>query len=291
MQTLLDLNQRQLNRRLYRSKATLDERLVALKHVAIAYPSGNVTAVVFDKLFNVDLKALNQNIMSVWKTLKPNEPEIEQCCFVTKAENPEALARVEMFGGEFCGNATRSAVWLITQGHDYEGFIEVSGVSRPLKFIVKNRDVTVEMPLPEKGKLIEAADEGILVHLDGITHLVVKADPRRMLEDLLKKNKYGFRSMPAVGVSSFDEATGKSMFCVWVKAVDTIFDESACGSGTCSIGIALANKNKKSIEMDVIQPSGKSIRTRAEYDSQKGVIQSFIAGKVDVLHDGEFKPS
>lgn len=285
----------ELDERVYLSKPMLsdEERLMTLKHVAIAYPCGNVTAVIFDKLLEIDRKLLNQRIMDSWKSNHPDQPEIEQCCFITTSHHPEAMARIEMLGGEFCGNATRSSIWLITKGIDYQGLIEVSGVSRPLEFLVKDGEVILEMPLPEKGHLVEDVEEGSLVHLDGISHLVVTADkelaePRELLELLLKTNKYDCASSPAFGVSYFDQRTGAAKFCVWVKAVDTIFDESACGSGTCAIAIAKTSENKQSQELEILQPSGKTIRAVTELNGASGVAKAFIAGKVDVLHDGEF---
>ncbi|NGX54217.1 MAG: Diaminopimelate epimerase [Chlamydiae bacterium] len=277
------------------SKSTLEDEMRPnlLKRAAVVSPSGNITAVVFDQLLKSDRKALGDSIMGIWKSQRPDQ-EIEQCCFVTKPENPRAIGRVEMFGGEFCGNATRSVVWLLTEGKDYSGLIEVSGVSKPLAFEVKGGEVAVEMPLPPAGTtLVEPADEGTLVHLEGITHLVVtdpnpKQTPRELLSKLLKANKYNLNSHPAVGVSYFNPTTGKAEFCVWVREVATIFDETACGSGTCSIGIVLASKDKRSIEQDITQPSGQVIQTRTDY-APSGVTKSWISGKVEVLYDGEYK--
>ena len=163
----------------------------------------------------------------------------------------------------------------------------------PLSFKVNNGKVTLEMPLPKEGDLTENTAEGMLVHLDGITHLVVvdsvSSTPRAILERLLENNQYGISSYPAFGVSCFESNTGKASFCVWVNAVNTIFDETACGSGTSSIGVALAMSQRNSLSQDVIQPSGQVIRTIADFDlSQSKVVSSSIAGSVDVLFDGEF---
>jgi diaminopimelate epimerase/ribosomal protein S18 acetylase RimI-like enzyme len=286
-----------LDERVYLSKPPLPERerLTALKRVAVAYPSGNTTAVVFDQLLDSDRKKLNDRVMSAWKDRRPDQTEIEQCCFVTRANSPEAVARVEMFGGEFCGNAMRSVAWLVTKGQDYSGLIEVSGVNRPLAFSVERGDVVVEMPLPEtcERKLVQPIDEGSLVQLDGTTQLVVTEPmngqtPRQLLATLLGSNKYRLTGQPSVGVSYYDRTSGKAEFCVWVKEVDTIFDETACGSGTCAIGVASATKAKGSISLSVVQPSGESIATVATYQDGS-VTKSFIAGKVDILYDGELK--
>lgn len=285
-----------LDERFYLSRPALSdkERMKTLKHLAVAYPSGNTTALLFDRVLEIDRKTLNNQIMSSWKKRKPGSPEIEQCCFITKPKNTDAIARVEMFGGEFCGNAARSAIWVLTQGKDYEGLIEVSGAAKPLTFSVKEGSVEVEMPLPDQDDIVQIVEEGALVHLDGITHLVVSDydnvsfSPRKRLESLLKADKYGCTSLPAFGVSGYEPLTQRADFCVWVKEVDTIFDETACGSGTCSIGIAMAFKNGKSTKETVIQPSEEPICTSATY--QEGtIVRSTISGKVDVLYDNEYQ--
>jgi histidine racemase len=280
--------------RVYLSKPPIDpaERLKELKRVVVAYPSGNTTAVVFDQLLSSDRERLNADVMQAWGRKRPGDQEIEQCCFVTLPKSSEAIARVEMFGREFCGNATRSVVWLLTDGKDYEGLIEVSGAPRPLEFAVKDSEVSVEMPLPESGRLVTEVDEGSLVQLDGIAQLVVtegdlreRLSPREMLTRLLAENAYGLAAQPAVGVSYYDQISGKAEFSVWVNNVKTIFDETACGSGTSAIGIALASESKRSVELPVVQPSGESIKTTALYESGS-VKKSRIAGNVAVLYDG-----
>ena len=282
-----------VDERVYLSRPPLPEaeRMRTLKRVAVACPSGNTTAVVFDQLPDADRKALNSRIMRAWQDLEPDKPEIEQCCFVTLPQDRRAIARMEMFGGEFCGNATRSAIWLLTKGHDYTGMIEASGVDRPLRFSVEAGVVAVEMPLPSNGELTREVAEGTLVQLDGIAQLVVTEprdgqSPRELLTRMLAENAYDLRDQPAVGVSYYDPATGNARFCVWVKAVDTIFDETACGSGTSAIGVALATEQQRSIDAQVVQPSGEAIRTKAQYDGDK-VTMSYIAGNVGILYDGE----
>ncbi len=249
----------ELDERVYLSKPPLaeQERLGALKRVAVASPSGNTTAVVFDQLLDQDRKRLNDSLMASWKARSPEQSEVEQCCFVTIPQNPAAVARVEMFGGEFCGNATRSVAWLVSKGQNYKGLIEVSGVDRPLEFGIENGEVAVEMPLPKGGNLLELVDEGSLVQLDGIAQLVTTdlpdgQTPRQLLGGLLQANKYQLAYQSAVGVSYYDRTSGKAEFCVWVRAIDTVFDETACGSGTCAIGVALAARAKNSVKLGVV---------------------------------------
>lgn len=293
-----------LDKRIYLSKIVseeIEEEVTmelpqSLKRLAIMYPSGNTTAVVFDQVLDAPREELNEQIMSQWKKVAPDKPEIEQCCFVTEPKDSNALARVEMFGGEFCGNATRSVIQLLTKGQDYEGIIEVSGAEKPLEFSVKDGVITLEMPLPSEGDLTEEVDEGTLVFLDGITHLVVTdgsrlegRTPRQLMEKLLEGNTYGARELPAFGITRYDKGHCKADFAVRVKEVKKIFDETACGSGTCAVGVAAALAAGDNQSLEVIQPSGESIRTEAEIDPDtKSVKVSRISGTVESIYDGRF---
>ncbi len=259
-----------------------------LGRVAIMYPSGNPTAIVVGYPQNKNLTELNAQIMAAWPS--QDGCEIEQCCYVTTPTNPAAAISIQMLAGEFCGNATRSAVQFLTKGQNCRGLIEASGVAYPLEFEVRDEEVAVQMPLPDSG-LIEQVDEGSLVNLDGISQLVVTAppeggeSPRQLLVGLLASNKYGLAGRPAAGVCYYNPDSREAQFCVWVNAVDTMFDETACGSGTCAIGIAAAYALGESVRLEVIQPSGEPITTEARY-AAGGVVRSFISGKVQTIYDG-----
>jgi len=264
-----------------------------LRRVAVAYPSGNTTAVVFDQRLLDDRKPLNVLLASAISRQLPEAPEVEQCCFVTLPQGSSAIARMEMFGGEFCANAARSVVWLVTGGNDYAGSLEVSGISKPLRFEVVAGSVQLEMPLSKQATIAEPVNEGVLVRLEGISHIVVtdqamrcQRTPRMLLLELLANAAYDLPNQPAVGVTYYHPQSFTADFCVWVRGVDTIFDETACGSGTSAIGIALASTAQQSIQTDVIQPSGETILTSADYDPNTGVTASSIAGTVKVLFDG-----
>jgi len=275
------------------SPAASGESYQQLERVAIVSPSGNTTAVVFDQVSDTDRAVLNNRVMQGWKTARPDLPEVEQCCTVTTPQDPTATGRVEMFGGEFCGNAARSAIWLLTGGKNYIGLIEVSGVDSPLTFKVRNGAVRLEMPVPSTGELVRPVKEGRLVQLGGIMQLVVtepqdSLSPRQLLTSLLQENTYNLNNQPAVGVTYYDETSGRAEFSVWVKEVNTVFDETACGSGTSAIGIAQLWPNYSSVSIDVIQPSGEIINTEAIYRAGTRM-ESYITGTADVLYDGALK--
>lgn len=266
-----------------------------IERLAVMYPSGNLTAVVFDPILDVPRQELNDKIMDEWKAQHADKPEIEQCCFVTAPHDERATARVEMFGGEFCGNATRSVIQLISNGEDQEGLIEVSGTDKLLSYSVDSGNITVDMPLPEDAGLVERTEEGSLVRLDGITHLVMVDEDARSsqschdrLKTIVENDKYGAKRLPAFGVTYYDPDSAEADFAVWVNEVNSFFDETACGSGTCAIGVAMALAAKEGIELEVVQPSGETIVTRAQTDQEGNITASSISGKVTSLFDGEF---
>lgn len=256
--------------------------------LVVAYPSGNTTALIFDDDLRFKNRArLNAAILNAWKTRFSDNPEIEQCGFVTRAKDSRSIACLEMFGGEFCGNAIRSAVQVITQGRDGEGFIETSGSTQPLRYEVKDGVVQLQMPV---AKFIKT-NLGLRVDFEGISQLVIDdGSPRQLLTKILQDDLLGFRKRPAVGVTYYNPITKQASFCVWVKEVDTIFNETACGSGTAAIGLTEAVKNRTSQALKVIQPSGKASEVTAEYDNRQNKVNKVsIAGPVEILYQGEMQ--
>lgn len=245
----------------------------------------------------------SQLIASANTKLAPEETgEVEQCGFLITPQSPtaKAIARVEMLGGEFCGNATRSAVFVSTKGKDSVGTVECSGAIDPLEFKVAGGIVHLTMPLPNRPLPPQALDkpDGLLVTLDGIAHLVQFGDfdtlenPRVIMEQLCSKGTHEklLSSFPTLGVSQYSPSQKEARFCVWVKAVDTVYNETACGSGTSAIGIAFAHQQHghllQDVRLQVRQPSGQIIETHARVDQLGTPEYSAISGGVNVLYDG-----
>lgn len=271
-----------------------------LHRVAVTYPSGNATAIVFDQhRREQDRASLNRRLIDALAAAHPDLPGVEQCCFLTEPDDPRAIARMEMFGGEFCGNAARSVVQVATRGRAMRGWLEASGVREPLAFEVDARGVRLQLPLPDDVEVVRPTPDGLLVGLEGITHLVVAgSEPagdaeRRALLDRLRRDRSdgpgdGLLEAGALGVSCWQPDTARAGFSVWVDEVDTVFDETACGSGTGAIAVALAHQRRAPVDVEVRQPSGRIIRAGAHYAGAVGrVAEPWIAGEVEVLYDGE----
>ena len=104
-----------------------------------------------------------------------------------------------------------------------------------------------------------------VVKLDGITHVLVDIAKFPMESELICKQRarniikaLGLQNEPAVGVIWCRFQTNTINPFVWVKDVDTIYYENACGSGSLAYGIKKSTmQDNKSIP--VFQKNGKII--------------------------------
>lgn len=257
-----------------------------LERIVVCLPSGNPTALICaDKPLELAAQGLNQALLEHAR-LEPFQ--IEQCGYLLPSSQPEITCRLEMLGGEFCGNATRSAirVWQAARHDDLQrvkdgaGLIEVSGVPYPLQWRVDKQQVMVQMPLALDTE-IKPLEDGYLVELEGITHLLSLqnfTDFATEAPQLLEK--YQLKDLPAAAISHYDPDSKQAQFCVYIRAVDTIFMESACGSGTASIGLWLYQQaQQKEKYFSITQPSGEAIAVIIDDG------KLFISGEVTILFD------
>jgi len=243
-------------------------------------PGGNDTALVYGSVENQsERKRINDAIMAIY-------PNIEQVGFIKLSKKKGGEATLQMAGGEFCGNASRSTAYLVLKGKPGKIKLEVSGVSRPIEAGVKNNgDAFAEMPIysdPDKVTLERGSNrKDWLVEMEGITHLVrfIKAtDLRDKSQEEIKNlamteiRKRDLENGPATGVIYVTkQLKGYSIApVVYVRDIDTLFYETACGSGTTALGLVLAKQNRGDIiEIAVTQPSGMIIKVTVLYDKVK----------------------
>ena len=126
------------------------------------------------------------------------ENKAEQVAFLEFS--PSGGKRLQMMGGEFCGNATMAyGAWLCRQDHLGHGetadlLLEVSGTREAVSCSVTAvRDSylgTVTMPLPEKAEAMDFDGRSLgVVHLPGICHIIAPAGdiPETEAESLLRR--------------------------------------------------------------------------------------------------------
>lgn len=245
----------------------------------ILNPGGNKTALVKSTKFNDKQKCLiNRLIMEKYL-------EVEQVGFLSNETN-----RLEMAGGEFCMNATRCAIYEYSKENEDSIEISVSGTNNSLKGRVLNDNkVEIKIDISKNiDELIEVQNDFILVKIDGILIVIFDEEKSKEYirklkdnEELAKKelkefmNKNIQTTEKAIGIMLLENVLDKIKInpVVWVKDIDTVFYETACGSG--SLATAIYNYyNCKEEMLEIIQPSGYTVNI--ELDTKKQLIENAI---------------
>ncbi len=273
-------------------------------------PAGNTTVIILDPVPRERYASLALELMEN-KNLCA-----EQVGYLETAEDPCALARLHMMGGEFCGNAARSFAAFLAfgglkyvhegeEGRMFLGFdekekeitIKISGHNVPLTAKVKNIgelaacDVEIAMPLPIEIRHGESESLGpySLVIFEGIVHLVLwekQADARfiGLAEKLIKAEG---QNTECFGVLFYDKKSGRMTPVVSVSSVGSVVWESSCGSGSIAVASALADIEKKSIEKrELLQPGG-SLFVSADRKQDGTLAKALLSGKIAVIAAGK----
>ena len=249
---------------------------------SIYVPAGNDTAFVYGLNYTSEQKKLiNDAIMA-------KHSNVEQVGFIDPTGNPE----LQMAGGEFCGNATRSAAAIYLNGKEGSLKMTVNVKDTINAGVDKNGKAWCEIPLYHGTDVITEREPGIfIVKMNGMVTVVIQ-------ENIAKKYLKDKDNLKAMGMDfihqynlDYSEAVGV-MFCerekdllkinpiVWVKSIDTLFYETACGSGTTAVCMVEAFLNQKSQEIDVLQPSGMVITAKIVY-SEGEISKATILGNVE----------
>lgn len=224
--------------------------------------------------------------------LQKKHPNIEQVGFVNlDIEQPELM----MTGEEFCGNATCCAANYILNGKVGEIKIKVSGTRNKLRAgINSNGETYSQIPIyPDLSCVTPDSTNptNMIVKLQGITHYIdfdldkikgltnnqIKIKARQIMAEK------GLDTEVACGVI-FAKKEGNSWIIypvVYVRDADTLYYETACGSGSTALGLFIALKQNKSVqELPIIQPSGLTIKVSIDFSSARfnyAQIQSVVA--------------
>ena len=248
-------------------------------HAFRADPAGNITLFVLDPIERERRATLAAALMRQLPDMK-----IEQVGFACPAD-PDTDGRMEMMGGEFCGNATRAyAMYLAQQrGGLSEVRLRVSGCDHVVTAQVDSEAGTAraEMPCPRSVRRVTVNGlEGTLVDLTGIAHLVVEdVTPS---EDLLHAAEPLFAAiagLDAYGVIFLDRQNHRMTPLVKVVDTGTLIWEGSCGSGSVACAVAESEGLADGLfEQDYHQPAGL-IRTSVE---RRGfaVVSAAIGGPI-----------
>ncbi len=260
----------------------------------ILRPAGNDTALVSGIVKDpVKRKAIADVIQREF-------PNVEQVGFI----NPDKKnAELLMTGGEFCGNATRSAVYHILSMNPGKIKIKASGVKKKLLAgITEDGDCFSQMPVYSDPSYVKADPKNkgnYLVELEGITHYVdfnVSKIKTLAIDEIKERARaqmfeLGINSYPACGII-YAEALDDGWIIhpvVYVRDANTLYYETACGSGTTAFGLVHALKKGGSVkDISVMQPSGLSIKVSVEFNgSSFGYVQ--IQSPIKRLGEGVLK--
>ena len=188
--------------------------------IRVANPAGNVTIFVMSPAKREDYPAISRELLCM------EELHGEQVGFVEKMQ--DGSFHMQMMGGEFCGNATRSFGYLLSMLSEEKAVDMEKGTAR------------TEMPLPMEIKEISVKEEKYsMVVFEGICHIIVNSAPKaqEFVDELIEEAK---RVCPcdAYGVMFLEGS--KMTPVVYVESTTSMVWESSCGSGSMGAAVYLS---------------------------------------------------
>ncbi|MBR5559483.1 MAG: hypothetical protein IKU72_04480 [Oscillospiraceae bacterium] len=175
--------------------------------------------------------------------MKRQDPPAEQVAFISADSH---LPRMEMMGGEFCGNASRSFGMLTAMERGLEKgsvTVSVSGCTQPLTVDVdlSANIARVEMPLQKTLHQLKAAGRSLpILAFEGLCHAVVEAPPdAELAQQIINKIEDSF-STDAIGVIFLQRNPLYITPVVYVPATGSTVWEHSCGSGSLAAALWMA---------------------------------------------------
>lgn len=267
-----------------------------------ANPTENMTVFVVDALPREEYLGVANKIMNY------NNINAEQVGFIERPENPqsEASTRLQMMGGEFCGNATRAlAAVAVQRGYKnitekdgkYQVPLEASGIEGLIHCQVEQKssngyEVSLEMPQYKSISTIDLeyrdkAYKGTIVDLSGISHAVFFTDDNSLDEEFFEAVRSAMKNFDydAFGIMFYDEKEEFMRPLVYVKDTNSLIWERSCGTGTVAIGVVLSLLGKQSVDKNVNQPGGQMQITTVW--KEHGLESIILKGMVYIVAEGE----
>ncbi len=277
-------------------------------------PAGNTTIFIFDQLPWLSHGKVAQYLM------KSDCLCADQVAFIEKSKSPYATARLQMMGGEFCGNALRAlAALLFLKGYpgiykqretetdssvnisDYAVVpLEISGYDGILKAEVKvidgiNGILWSETPIPVPLKIkkvnfdlacLNLIKEGTVVKFPGITHVVFKdiTPEKEIVFDVQKQ--LGKTNVDVLGIMFYQPNKETMTPLVYVRASDSLIWEGSCGSGSVAVASAIAVEKKENIKNLKLKQPGGEIEVDIDYIDEK-INKAIIKGLVSFVSEGK----
>ena len=246
-----------------------------------ADPAGNITVFVLNAVPAEQRSEIARAILA------KKELAAEQVAFRT-GEN-----RIDMAGGEFCGNASRAFGMLLAKERGIRGkaelLIEISGCDGPVKVSVdtESHEAAADMPLPRSVLERAVGDvRGTLVDLGGIAHFVTEeAEPElaffRRAESLFD----GFPGVGAYGVIFLEKGGSRIYPLIRVPAAESLVWEGSCGSGSVACAVRRSLEIEGEYAENYIQPAGNIIASVTRKNGR--IVNARIGGRVELEPETE----
>lgn len=234
---------------------------------SIYNPGGNITALVHSL---VHLR------VAVAEKIMKRHADVEQVGFIMPAVLPGTSFHLEMSGGEFCANAARSAACsYMKKNNSISVLFSVSGFNKEIVATLK--EDMVEICIPREFYLKNVDNTSYtLIDFQGIRFVVTQdASLLSKKETLIMQYVEDF---PAVGFVLLERKKGKYSICpfVWVRVHDTVFPETACGSGTIAAALFLRNKGIETGAITLFQPSGYAYNVVIDKQTSNFILAGFV---------------
>lgn len=163
-----------------------------------------------------------------------------------------------MMGGELCINATIAAASLLGP----RATMYTSGLNSPIGIINQSNTTTISCVLPHKRIENVVVFEGIGFICENSAQKSPKKPTKKILRAYCDQYNVG-----AFGLIQYRGNVIKPY--VYVREVDSLVAETACGSGSIAASIVTGHS-------DIIQPTGKSIHIRYRPDSNQVTVSAHV---------------
>ena len=225
-------------------------------------PTGNITVLV-ESRFSTEVQPF------VAKKLLELEKSGEQAGFIINEKSDDFDIKIRMSGGEFCGNACMAAaVVFLEKSRDFKKLVKVSisGCDEPVNVTVDEKTDSgyvcrVQMPRAESVGEITAVINGAetvlpIIHYKGISHILIKGRLSANYAETFVRNLSKELSCDALGLLFVNESLTSLTPLVYVPAVDALYWENSCASGTAALGEYLLKSDYKAFPIAVKEPGG-----------------------------------
>ena len=227
-------------------------------------PTGNITALVENTV-------APERYAAVAKKILADCPRAEQVGFVAENDG-DAEVRLDMAGGEFCGNASMcAALWYALRHPDFSCVrVKCSGNDEILTVALtpeENGDFAAALDIPgvnipvTRLLSLNGRDQSLsVVRMPGITHIIypceIKGDAVPLNAAELMPGWCDKLNTPCLGLMFLDESALCLRPYVYVREVQSLFRETSCASGTAAAGRYLAWLRQKAVNIPLREPGG-----------------------------------